>query len=800
MQIDTLPAEVTSFVGRGTEVADVCRLLAGGRLVTILGPGGVGKTRAAFRVARQAADRYPDGVAIVELSELTDPELLPNTVAASLGLGRQEARQQLHAVLDYLCSRRLLLVLDTCEHMVEACALFAESVLREARDVTILATSRQPLDAPGEHTYHLSPLPVPGDDRGPGAAFAPVPFPRSLTGAGDAAELFVQRAAAADPRFEVTAADWPDIVRVCRRLDGMPLAIELAAVRVRVLTLRALADLLDERYDMLARRRGGTTRHQTLESAIEWSFDLCTEAERTLWTRLSVFAGTFDVAAARDVCSDAGLPRGEILPALIGLADKSVVLRDGGRYRMLDTIREFGAGRLAASGQDANYRGRHVAWYLEAARSFAGHFLDHDQPERVGALRVEHGNLRAAMQYALSSDSERLVRDGAELATALYGYWMVSGLLREGRHWLGLALDRLPRRLSRDRAWVLAVRAFLGPVAGETTRAVAEASDAVEIARELGDDDLLLGRACLSQLFALMFACRVEEALTAGAEARKRLERVNDRIGLLILQGQMGHLHSLAGNLPAAVEACERSLDMLREGSETGEIGEQWVQGFVYLNAGLVRYFQGDHEGAARCCGHALSIQVGLQDINGCAYALEGLGWLAAGKERWCRAAWLLGGADTLWRHLGARLGNNVMLEDLHRQMADAARRGLGGERFGELFAEGARSPLDQLARLAIDDAEDLPRANESRTAPKNSCGALTRREQEIADLITGGLSNPEVAARLSISRRTVDAHVAHIYAKLGVTSRVQLVALLLDGGAASRRSKRAGPLLGTVL
>ncbi|MCL2581464.1 MAG: LuxR family transcriptional regulator [Streptosporangiales bacterium] len=658
------------FVGRTAEMAEVSRLLADARLVTVTGPGGIGKTRLALRAARQSGDRYPDGVRVAELAGLADPALLPHMVAAALGMMRQETRQQPDAVLHYLRSRRLLLVLDTCEHVIDECALFAEAVLRDAPGVTILATSRQALDVSGECVYQLAPLPV-----------------------RDSSDLFAQCAAAAVPGFSVTDDNREDVTGVCRRLEGIPLAIELAAARLRSIPLRDLNARLGS----------------SLRGTIRWSYELCDPAEQLLWERLSLFAGPFSAGAARDVCSGHGVPPGDVMLTLVGLVEKSVVARDGDRYRMLDTVREFGAGMLARSGQERIYRGRQAGWYLEMARSFGEHFLDHDQPERMRALRAEHDNLRTTLKYALGSDSERLVRDGAELASSLYGYWMASGLLREGRYWLGMALEKLPPGPSPERAWALVTRAFLGPVAGEPEAAVAEAAEGVQMARDLGDDGPLLARGCLFRQFALMFAGQSEDAFAAGDEARRRLSALEDQVGMLILEGQTAYLQSTSGNLPEAIEACKRGLDRLSEGSPDGKIGEQWLQGFLYLNAGLARFFQGGYDDAERFCCRALAIQVELQDIHGCSYALEGLAWLAANKDRCARAAWLQGAADHLWRELGARLVNDFLLEELHRQTEEAARRGLGDSRYGELFARGGGQPLDRVAAYAVGDADDLP-------------------------------------------------------------------------------------------
>ncbi|GAB7103167.1 hypothetical protein JCM4814A_14810 [Streptomyces phaeofaciens JCM 4814] len=322
-----LPVEITSFVGRAEELALIRTALARFRLVTLVGPGGVGKSRTALRAAGGSAGRFADGVRLVELSALHDPELVPATLAGVLDLPEQPGTSPLDAVVEHLRERHMLLVLDTCEHLVDACAMLCDILLREARGLVVLATSRQPLDVPGEHCVPIAPL-----------------------GRKDAVDLFRRRAAA------VTVLGDRDEARTLAlvdRLDGMPLALELAAVRLRAVPLAELVARLDQRFEVLTGgRRTALTRHQTLRTAIDWSYDLCTPQERLLWARLAVFAGPFELSAAEEVCGGGELPREDVVSALIGLVDKSVVQRigeDGGRYRLLDTLREYGAGRPAGA-------------------------------------------------------------------------------------------------------------------------------------------------------------------------------------------------------------------------------------------------------------------------------------------------------------------------------------------------------------------------------------------------------------------------------------------------------------------
>ena len=336
--VGQLPAETNEFVGRTTELRQIDGLLRDARLITLVGPGGVGKTRIVRRAAETAAARYADGICWVELSALRDPELLPHTVARRLGLAEQALASQRDALLAHLSDRRLLLILDTCEHLIDAVAELVEAILIAAPQVTVLTSSREPLDVDGETTFPVRPLPVTQPGR---TGEEPLPFGMTdfqagaepgggaaAATAGDAVELFARRAAAVVPGFTLTDANRADVIRLCERLDGIPLAIELAAVRLRTLSLAELAARLDHRLPLLT---GGNSvsdgRHRTLRDAIGWSYELCTDAERALWARLSVFAGAFNVAAAREVCASAGLDEDDILETIIRLVDKSVLVR-----------------------------------------------------------------------------------------------------------------------------------------------------------------------------------------------------------------------------------------------------------------------------------------------------------------------------------------------------------------------------------------------------------------------------------------------------------------------------------------
>ena len=760
----------TVFVGREHELAELTALLSRSRLVTVTGTGGVGKTRLALEAAKRAGPGFGDGACVVALSALGNPALLPNAVAAALGLSGQNVFSGRGAVLRYLCSRKILLVLDTCEHLIDACATLAETLLAEAPGVTVLATSRQPLDVAGEMVCPLSPLSVPA----PGGR--PVP--------GDAIDLFARRARIARPGFTLTAGNTGDAIELCRRLDGIPLAIELAAGRLHALPLE---DLMTG--DRPAGPRPGERRHQTMEAAIAWSHGLCTPAEQALWERLSVFAGPFGVSAAEEVCADEGLPSADVLPAIVSLVDKSVLNRDSpvsargpARYRMLDTIRNFGARRLEAGSDRDRVRGRLVARYLAMAHAFAAHLLDNEQVRRFRELRAEHDSIRAALDYALDG----LVSPGecVGLIAGLCWYWHAGGQYQEGIHWINRLLTLFPAsspdavspeavspEAAPGRAIALAARCALGSTGGQPEQAVTDGREAIELARRAGIEPIVL-RARLYLTNALFLTGDYDAALVTAAEARSGLEADDDRIGLIILSLYMTNLYQYKGDFRRSDEWHRRAAGLL------SAPGDRWLSGWLHLMGGYIRFWRGEDSQCAAALRQAISAKHDVGDIVGVAFGLDALACLEKRAGRYERGVWLIGAADSLWDRAMSRLPVNAIMRTIYEDFVTAARERLGADRYDEVFALGRRVSADQAVRFALSDSAELPlprgRADASPGADGGAAG-LTAREREIAALAGSGLTSREISERLVISKRTVDRHLEHIYAKLGVSSRTEL-------------------------
>jgi non-specific serine/threonine protein kinase len=703
----TLPAQTSGFVGRAAELARVPGLLRRSRLVTITGPGGVGKTRLAVRVVGDLAGRYSDGVHLAELSAVRDPRLLAHTIAARLAIAGEEHGPQLDLLLGYLRDRELLLILDTCEHLIDACAELADAILREAPSVTILATSRQPLDASGETVLQLRPLPVPAPDS-------------DQAGTADAVELFAQRAAAAVPGFAVTPENLKDIITVCRRLDGVPLAIELATVRLRALPLREMAEHIDDRLRLLTGgRRSGAPRHQTLRAAIDWSHSLCTPAEQALLARLSVFAAAFDIAAAEAVCADGTLAPDDVAAAIIGLADKNMLVVHGtatGReqdgeppgegaaaptFGMLDTIREFAAERLRLAGDraEAMVRRRYVAYYLALAER-----LDREpaanQPGQYRRLRREHANLRAAFDYALAlpgNDSAAVA-----LATSLYLYWRISGLLREGEYWLDRALERCPAG-SAAAARVLSTRGYLRVLLGDFENGRTDAETAIATAATFGDMAVSArGYSALHR--ALTFGGDLDEAQGAASTAAACFRSTGDAVGLAQVGVVDAELWLQTGAPRRCYEIASRTLELL-------PADELWCTASLLGLQSVGLFLCGEVELAKPSLRRCLAMKSELRDVLGTAFGLGCLAFVAAGEGRAgaALAAWLFGASAPLWERAGHWYTGAPAFEALHQVAERLARASLGDDRYWELHAAGAAAPLDQVIKRALGGAWQEP-------------------------------------------------------------------------------------------
>ncbi|WP_207892279.1 LuxR C-terminal-related transcriptional regulator [Streptacidiphilus pinicola] len=745
-----MPADLTSFVGRRQDVAAVRELASKARLVTLTGIGGVGKTRLAFRVAAEVRRAFPDGVCLVELASLTDPALLPLTVMDALAMREQSAREPVGVLCDHLRTQHMLLVLDNCEHLVEAVADLADRLLRAAPDLRILATSRQALRIAGEYVYPVLPLPVPN----PEATIKPgtgTQYP-SVT-------LLAERSAAVVPGFALTPDNEAAVIRLCHRLEGIPLAIELAAVRLRALTVDDLVNRLDDRFDLLREgNRNLPERHQTLQAMIDWSYGLCTPTEQALWARASVFAGGFGTDALEAVCTDDSLPERAVLDAVTGLVEKSIFVPEpqGGRsrFRMLETIREYGQARLAESGDQEALDRRHRDWCLQLIETAGDEWVGPRQQQWADRLELEHANLRRALEYCLSESGE--ARVGLRMA-AVPWFWGATEYIAEGRLWLDrlLALDEEP---SHERAWALATAAYIAIFQGDEHAVTV----LPEVARDLAvrlDDPAALAYATHVLGMRQSLSDDPASAIPLFTEA---LEQYSET-GVTpqypdSLRIELANAYILLGDFDKATNLVDELYELC------GVNGDRWNLSYALWGRGFLALIRGDLDQAEADLCESLAMKREFHDTLGLALTLEVLAWTAAAQGEDERAATLSGGADSLRQSIGAK---HVITAPGDFQVTACKR--LGEAAFDSAFARGRHLALDETLALALrEHAQPAP------AAPAQA-SLLTRRQREVAELVAAGLSNKEIAAKLVISLRTAEGHVESILTKLDFKTRTQI-------------------------
>jgi predicted ATPase/class 3 adenylate cyclase/DNA-binding CsgD family transcriptional regulator len=889
-----LPVQLTSFIGRGEEMVQVRGLLADHRLVTLTGAGGAGKTRLALQVAAESLAEFKNGVWQVDLAPLTDPTVVPTAVARGLGLHDEPGRSTIETVIRFLTDARALIVLDNCEHLLDASAVLVEELLRACPSLTILTTSREPIGVGGEVTWRVPSLPL----------------------ASDAVELFTERAKQARPDF--VAADHAEAVdEICHRLDGIPLAIELAASRVRAFSPAEIVAGLHDRFRLLTGgARTAVRRQQTLRASVDWSHALLTEPERVLFRRLAVFVGGFDLDAAQAVGGGESLERHQVLDQLALLVDKSLVAAEESsiatRYRLLETVRQYALEKLAESGEADVVRTRHRDHFAQLAALLDQLISEEGHRHRCERVEMDFDNVRAAFHWSLEiSDVEGSLR----LASSLQPLWLDLGRLLEGMSWLDAALEqaRAAGTTGAVRVRAMADAAVLDAWTGRPSR-IEQAQEAITLARQLGDPALLAraltaagsllgylaeaGRPYFAEAIglareagdlwtlALILSWQSFIAFNSGDAVEARLlaeeglalaERTGNHLFSRMCRTWLGSALAIQGELSASKEM----LSELAAEVDVARAGEWRV--FSYASLGATLAFLGQTDDARRACETSIAAakDLGIALYEAPGYGNLAIATLAAGDavasrqagetsmQIWSAmpeiaavyvarvaAACLASGdlttarkladegvastaaldmkywaMEALWtsarvavsqgdesrayddayqallvgRSIGAQIGMAEVLECLsslgdadHRaettrllSAADAFRRRSGAVRFAldqadydsrvaalresmgdaafeQAWAEGAALSIDEAVTYAL-------RGRGERRRPTTGWNSLTPSEYEVVRLVGQGLANKEIAAQLFVSPRTVQAHLTHIYTKLGISSRVRL-------------------------
>ena len=701
---DNLPLQLTSFVGREREMAKVKRLLADQRLLTLTGPGGCGKTRLALAVGHELVEEFKDGAWLVELASLSDPALVAQTVAFTLGVREQPGRPLTETLADSLRPREVLLVLDNCEHLVEACANLADALLRACPRLRILATSRETLGIAGETPWLVPSLSLPAGRQPP----AIEEMPRF-----EAVRLFIERTTAVLPGFALTDRNAQAVAQVCQRLDGIPLAIELAAARARVLAVEQIAARLDGCFRLLAAgSRTALPRHRTLRATIDWSHELLSEEERALFRRLSVFAGGFTLEAVEAVCAGEGIEEDEVLDLLSHLVDKSLVMVEerGGeaRYRLLETVRQYGHEKLLESEAAESIRGRHANFFLALAEEADPKLKGAQSRLWLERLEIEHDNLRAALRWAADAgEVETLLL----LAGALWWFWLRNGHLSEGRRWLEDALEWAePPARTAARAKVLWGAGFLAFSQVSHPAARSRLEESAEICQEIGDRR---GLAYALSFLSLVMAHQGESAEgrpLAQEGVRLFREDGGDRWGLAIALTNMGTVAEAQADYDLAITFFEESATILRE------LGDKWPLSLPLRHLGIVASRQGDHLRAEGLYKESLASLRELGEKWLISLCLEELAGVACAQGKHARAARLWGAEETICEAIGATV-RALYRADYERGVA-AACAGLGEEAFEAAWAQGRAMTLEGAIAYALDEPTTTPQQEEDAPPP----------------------------------------------------------------------------------
>lgn len=822
-----LPKLLSSFIGREREVNEIKQRLATQRLVTLTGPGGAGKTRLALQTAHELRSDYRDGIWLAELAPVTNPDFVAQAITSQFNLREQPGHFPLAALIDYFSARTLLLILDNCEHVIAACAELAENLLIACPSLYILATSREPLGVAGESVWNIPPLSLPQPQPWLDPGSTEKALPTYLE--SEAVRLFIDRAGSVSSAFSLAPQNGPWIAEICRRLDGMPLAIELAAARVRALSVQQIAERLDDRFHLLTRgSRTAPLRHQTLEAAIDWSYMLLSELERKILQRLSVFSGGYTLHAAEAICAGNDIHKEEVLAQLSELIDKSLVNVTQGeneaRYWFLETIRQYAYQKLVDTGEEENMRNQHLNFFLAQADLANARLLGPEQLRWIAWFEAEHDNLRAALDWSRRTPS--VTEKGLTLAVSMGYFWRMRGYLSEGRtHLLSMlalvAEDQYP--LTQAQAlYHLAALAYLqsdypatrtfGEKSLEILRMLGEPGELVfadmmttlgELATEEGDYETAprlfeealvifrksghkqgIGDALMNLGWAAMRTGRMQEAVEPLEEALAVFRETGNARSIGIVLGGLGELAIRQGRYGQAMGILEESL-LLHQ-----KAGGKWAMGTILGSMGWVALRQGAFNEMRKYLGDSIAVRMEIGDKGGIAWCLEKLGeavtLLGQGAPPPGRGILFRQGARNYGAAAALRLPIHSTIDptDLseYDRILSVLRIGLGDEEFENAWQNGKTTPLTEIIKDAL--AFDVPAQTQSDE------GGLSARERETALWIAQGLSNREIAEAMTVRVKTVETYITRILNKLGFDSRVQIATWVIEHGLTQTAKK----------
>jgi non-specific serine/threonine protein kinase len=687
-----LPSELTSFVGRQAELDELARLLGSSRLLSITGAGGVGKTRLALRLALKVLDQFGDGVWLVDLAPIGTPDLVPQAIASAIRVRETPQRSVRDALLDNLCNRELLLVLDNCEHLIDACAELAEALLRRAPALRIIVTSRETLGVPGESVWRAASLSLP-DAAAPATADALRDF--------EATQLFIDRATAIDRHFEVSSANADAVARICRRLDGIPLAIELASARIGALSVEAIESRLQDRFRLLTGgARTAVPRQRTLEATVDWSYQLLSNVEREVLNRLSVFPASWTLEAAESVCGGDGTEPDDIADVVFKLVNKSLVGLESQpvkerRYRLLDTVRQYARERLIETGASERVSDRHFDFIFGEFHGALAVLQGHRQVECLRQLWVERDNVRRALEWALVSPG--CAGKGLELVAALFWYWTKRGEFAEGRYWLErmLSLNVAADRSSRARALIGLARILF--FQGHIAEVSDTATQALALGRQDGDR-WVISWALYWQASAALERRDRQEAASLAVQARDASFGEESVAGPLLI---LSTLAMMEGDHARAKQLSDEANDVMRRG------GEIWALGIGLLGGAAISVIRKDLAAASAQAFEALSLNEELEDPRGIAWSLEVVAGVLLERGHPDAAARLWGATDEILQRIG--IGLPPFLKWIRDRFGEEVKASLGRDSFDAAVSEGRGMSSERAIAFARQQLQDGP-------------------------------------------------------------------------------------------